>query len=242
MSQHGVRVLSGRDRALLRFMGEQYLLTLPQLAYLADRCPRTARWLRTRWQRAGLIDAAPLLVDEPTVLWLTRRGLAALELPWKSVRPSYASVQTSATLVELRLAARDRYPRATWLSRRVLGHGAAVPSPLPDALLTSGTASVAIVAKQRGLDRRELERQVIPLIASYEHTMLVLPTVSRHTREWFEEFAGHATVIGFPRDPRTLTLPQLPLLPRLCVLDVPVSGGESGPGLDSWVLPGRSDE
>ena len=165
MTQHGVRVLSGRDRILLRFVGEQYLVTLPQLAYLANRCPRTARWLRTRWQRAGLIDAAPFLVDEPTVVWLTRRGLAALGLPWKSVRPSYASVQTAATLVELRLAARERYPRAAWLSRRMLSHASPVPSPLPDALLTSGAVSVAIVAKQRGLDRRELERQVIPLIA-----------------------------------------------------------------------------
>ena len=190
VSQHGVRVLSGRDRALLRFVGEQYLLTLPQLAYLADRCPRTARWLRTRWQRAGLVDAAPLLVDEPTVVWLTRRGLAALGLPWKSVRPSYASVQTAAALVELRLAARDRYPAATWLSRRMLSHAVPAPSPLPDAVLTSGAASVAIVAKQRGLDRRELERQLIPLIASYQHTLLALPTVSRHTREWFDQFAG----------------------------------------------------
>ena len=166
VTQPGVRVLSGRDRELLRFVGEQYLVTLPQLAYLANRCPRTARWLRTRWQRAGLIDAAPLLVDEPTVLWLTRRGLAALGLPWKAVRPSFASVQTAATLVELRLAARERYPGAAWLSRRMLSHASPVVSPFPDALLTSGTASVAIVAKQRGLDRRELERHVIPLIAS----------------------------------------------------------------------------
>ena len=78
MRQHGVRVLSERDLELLRFVGEQYLVTLPQLAYLAGRSERTARWLRTRWQRAGLIDAAKLLVDEPTVIWLTRPGLAAL--------------------------------------------------------------------------------------------------------------------------------------------------------------------
>ena len=45
MRQLGVRVLSGRDRMLFEFIGEQYLVTLPQLAYLANRCPRTARWL-----------------------------------------------------------------------------------------------------------------------------------------------------------------------------------------------------
>jgi hypothetical protein len=208
--QHGVRVLSERDRELLQFVAEQYLVTLPQLAYLADRCPRTARWLRTRWQRAGLIDATPLLVEEPTVVWLTRHGLAALGLPWKSVRPSYANVQTAATLVELRLASRERYPEATWLSRRMLSHASPVPSPLPDALLTTDQASVAVLVKARELDRRELERQLIPLIASYEHTLLVLPTVSRHTREWFQQFAGQATAISSRRDPRTVTLPQLP--------------------------------
>ena len=215
MRQHGVRVLSERDRMLLRFIAEQYLVTLPQLAYLADCCPRTARWLRTRWQRAGLIDAAPLLVEEPTVLWLTRCGLAALGLPWKSVRPSYGSVQTAATLVELRLAAAARSPGAVWISRRMLSHARPVPSPLPDGLLTAGTASVAILAKQRGLDRRELERQVVPLVAAYEHVVLVLPTVSRHTREWCEEFAGHATAVCFRRDPRTVTLPTLPTVPGL---------------------------
>ena len=71
------------------------------------------------------------------------------------------------------------------------------------------------MAKQRGLDRRELQRQLIPLIASYEHTLLVLPRVSRHTREWFDDFAGQATAIGFLRDPRTVTLPQLPPLAAL---------------------------
>jgi hypothetical protein len=210
-----VRVLSGRDRELLQFVAEQYLVTLPQLAYLANRCPRTARWLRTRWQRAGLVDAAPLLVDEPTAVWVTRPGLAALALPWKTVRPSYASVQTAAALVELRLAARERYPHAGWISRRMLSHASPAPSPLPDALLRTDQASVAVIVKGRGLDRRELERQVIPLIASYEHTLLVLPQVGKRTREWFDDFAGQASVIGFPRDPRTVTLPPLPAFAAL---------------------------
>jgi hypothetical protein len=233
VSQRGVRVLSERDRVLLRFVGEQYLVTLPQLAYLANRCPRTARWLRTRWQRAGLADAAPLLVDEPTVLWVTRRGLAALELPWKSVRPSYASVQTAATLVELRLAAQERYPHATWLSRRMLFHARPAPSPLPDAVLTTDHASVAILVKARELDRRELERQVIPLIANYEHTLVVLPTLSGHVRGWFEEFAGQATAIAYQRDPRRVTLPPLPSLAALEPVSMTTDEG--------WPTPRRVD-
>ena len=122
MKQHGVRVLSERDRALLRFVGEQYLVTLPQLAYLIGRSERTARWLRTRWQRAGLVEAAPLLVAEPTVVWLTRRGLAAVGLPWKALRPAFETVERAALAVEVRLAAAERYPHAVWLPRRALAN------------------------------------------------------------------------------------------------------------------------
>jgi len=165
------------------------------------------------------------------VLWLTWRGLAALGLPWKSVRPSYASVHTAATLVELRLAARDRYPDAAWLSRRMLAHARPAPSPLPDALLTTDRASVAVLVKARDLDRRELERQVIPLIATYEHTLLFLPTLSRHTRGWFEEFAGQATAIGYQRDPRTVTVPPLPSLAALETMSVTTDEG--------WPVPRR---
>lgn len=195
MSQHGARRLSERDRELLRFVGEQYLVTLPQLAFLADRSERTARWLRTRWQRAGLIDAAKLLVDEPTVIWVTRPGLAALGLDWKTVQPSYASIPTLAVLVEVRLAAHEQYPHARWLSRRVLSHASSVSSP-PDGVLTSDHGSVAILAKPRGLPRRELDRQVLPLLGSYDHVLLVVSKVSEHMRQWFDELATHASVLA----------------------------------------------
>ena len=215
MRQHGVRVLSERDRELLRFIGEQYLVTLPQLAYLAGRSERTARWLRTRWQRAGLIDGAKLLVDEPSMIWLTRPGLAALGLPWKTVRPSYASIPILARLVELRLPAQEQYPGARWRSRRVLSHAGPVPSPLPDALLTSEHATVAILAKARELPRRELERKVLPLLGNHDHVLLVVPEASRRTREWFDELADHASVLTYQRDPQRVVLPLLPVLAAL---------------------------
>ncbi|MDE3129963.1 MAG: hypothetical protein KGL16_02325 [Acidobacteriota bacterium] len=232
MSQHGVRVLSGRDRELLRFVGEQYLVTLPQLAYLAGRSERTARWLRTRWQRAGLIDGGKLLVDEPTVIWLTRPGLAVLGLAWKTVRPRYASIPTLAVLVELRLAGREQYPQACWIPRRLLSHASPSPSPLPDAILTTSDATVAIVAKARELHRRELEQQVLPLIADYDRVLLVVPEAGRHTRQWFDELAGHASVLAHQRDPTCVTLPVLPTLAPL----------ESPPTAEAgWPMPRRVD-
>ncbi|HET7572663.1 MAG TPA: hypothetical protein VFJ77_08340 [Gaiellaceae bacterium] len=226
MKQHGVRVLSERDRELLRFVAEQYLVTLPQLAQLANRCPRTARWLRTRWQRAGLIDGAKLLVEEPSVIWLTRPGLAALGLDWKTVWPSYASIPVLATLVELRLAAQEQHPQARWLSRRVLSHSYPVPSPLPDALLTNEHGSVAILAKPRGLPRRQLERKLLPLVGKYHHLLVVLPEAGQATREWFDELGGHASVLAHRREPRRVTLPELP---DLAALEPPAAGDQDWP-------------
>ena len=215
MRQHAVRVLSNRDRELLRFVGEQYLVTLPQLAHIADRSDRTARWLRTRWQRAGLVEASPLLVSEPTVVWLTRRGLAAVGLPWKAVRPSYEAVERGALAVELRLAARERYPEAVWVSRRALAHCPETRRPLPDGVLTSGEASVAVLAAVGELDRSQLKRLVDALIWQHDHTLLVMASVGQHTREWIEQQGGRLTAISYQRGPRTITLPQLPAVAAL---------------------------
>jgi hypothetical protein len=230
--QHGVRVLSERDRELLQFVAEQYLVTLPQLAELANRCPRTARWLRTRWQRAGLVDGAKLLVDEPSAIWLTRPGLAALGLAWKTVRPGYASIPVLATMVELRLAAKEQYPDARWLSRRLLSHAYPVPSPLPDALLTNEHSSVAILAKPRGLPRRQLERKVLPLIGRYHQVVLVVPEAGKKMREWFDELGEHASVLAYRRNPQHVTLPRLPDLAAL---------EPQGASDEAWPMPRSVD-
>jgi DNA-binding CsgD family transcriptional regulator len=72
---------SARDLELLRVVGEQYALSLPQLARLMDCSLHAARWLRSRWERAGWARGRAMLVGEPVFVWLTRRGqrLAGLD-------------------------------------------------------------------------------------------------------------------------------------------------------------------
>ena len=223
MRQHGVRVLSERDRELLRFVGEQYLVTLPQLAYLAARSERTARWLRTRWQRAGLVDAAKLLLDEPSVVWLTRPGLAAVGLPWKALRPSYELVERAALAVEVRLAAAEWYLDASWTSRRVLANCPGAAHPLPDGLIGRGETTVAVIAATSELDQRRRTHLVKELTWQHDHTLLVMASVSERTREWVEQ-QGRLSALAFRRDPYTVMPPELPSLETL-IPPHPTEGG-----------------
>ncbi len=76
------RIVSQRDLELLRLVGEQYALTLPQLARLMRRSDHAAVWLRKRWQRAGWVDGRVLLVGRPAFIWLTRSGNELAGLPY----------------------------------------------------------------------------------------------------------------------------------------------------------------
>lgn len=214
VSQHGARVLTERDRELLRFIGEQDLVTLPQLAYLAGRSERTARWLRTRWQRAGLIDAARLLVEEPTVVWPTRRGLDLAGLPWPSMRPSYEVVRAVATVVDVRLSARDYYPSAQWVSRRLLGLGRDVSAALPDALLCGGGSRVALIVSRDGVRREWIEDRIATAFAAYESVLVVL-VGSDDLPEWAGDQTPRVSVVGYARDSRVVIPPVLPPLPGI---------------------------
>ncbi len=135
-------------------------------------------------------------------------------------------------MVELRLAAQEQYPQAHWLSRRVLSHAYPAPSPLPDALLTSEHGSVAILAKPRGLPRRQLERKVLPLIGRYQHILLVVSEAGKRRASGSTSSASHASVLAYRRDPHHVTLPRLP---DLAALQPPAASDET------WPMPRRAD-
>jgi len=57
-ADYGSVKASERDLELRELIGEQYAVTVPQLARLIDRRLDTARSLRDRWKRAGWIHDA----------------------------------------------------------------------------------------------------------------------------------------------------------------------------------------
>jgi hypothetical protein len=114
-------VASPRDLVLLRLVGEQCALTQPQLARALGRSIHTARWLRSRWQRAGWVESAQLVPGWPVSMWLTARGQAMAGLDFRVWRPELnGRLAHIAYAAEARLYVRRRHPGATWICERLL--------------------------------------------------------------------------------------------------------------------------
>src|SRR5919108_1881548 len=115
---------SGRDLELLSIVGEQYALSLPQLARLMGRSLHAARWLRSRWERAGWAKGRAVLVGEPVFVWLTRRGQRVAGSEYSLWRPNPGALAHIAAVTDVRLWVAHRHPRATWVCERELAREA----------------------------------------------------------------------------------------------------------------------
>ncbi len=91
-------------------MGEQYALSLPQLARVMGRSVHAARWLRARWERAGWATGRAVLVGEPVFVWLTRRGQRVAGSEFSVWRPNPGALAHIAAVTEVRLWVADRHP------------------------------------------------------------------------------------------------------------------------------------
>jgi hypothetical protein len=111
---------SERDLELLRVVGKQYAVTLPQLARMMGRSPHAARWLRSRWERAGWARGRALLVGEPVFVWLTRRGQRLAGIDYAVWRPNAGMLAHIAAVTDVRLHVLDRHPGASWVCEREL--------------------------------------------------------------------------------------------------------------------------
>lgn len=86
---------------MLRVVGEQHAVTLPQLARMMGCSSHAARWLRSRWERAGWARGRDLLVGQPVYVWLTRRGqsLAAAGVPMRTLQEGMGHRDYKTTLI-----------------------------------------------------------------------------------------------------------------------------------------------
>jgi len=207
--QHGVRQLSERDVQLLRFIGEQALVTIPQLAYMTGRSERTARWLRTRWERTGFAEGEKFSVEGPTVIWATGPGLTLADLPFTTVRPSSAIVDRVAACVEVRLAVERHHSAASFVPYRELSYGVRDRHALPDALIKVDGGELALVVVQgERLPEWRLEERVAATKRRYARLLVV---AAPRFVDAVRRIDAEAQVVAWRWQPWKVNLPRLPL-------------------------------
>jgi len=139
---------SERDLELLELIGEQYAVTVPQLARLINRRLDTARSLRDRWKRAGWIDSGPLSLQAPSFVWLTTRGAANSQFRVWPPNPTLALHIEAMTNVRILLEHELRF--GEWECERAIAqrlaraHGRFNRGHLPDGILNQGGERIAI--------------------------------------------------------------------------------------------------
>jgi hypothetical protein len=171
-SDAGVLRCSARDLELLGVIGEQYALSLPQLAGLMGRTVHAARWLRSRWEGAGWVRGRALLAGEPVFVWLTRRGQRVAGSEYSLWRPNPGALAHIAAVTETRLWVAERHPGAEWICERELAREAAATAGgatahRPDALVVIDGKEVPVEVELTHKRPARRERIMRELVARY---------------------------------------------------------------------------
>lgn len=178
-------------------------MTLPQLARLMGRSHHAARWLRSRWERAGWAEGRALLVGEPVFVWLTRRGQRVAGLDYSLWRPNPGALAHIAAVSEVRLYVRQHHPDAHWISERELAaEGRAQPGGTqlhrPDAVVAIDGREVAIEVELTHKRRQRTERIMRELVARYGSVSYFAAPGPRRTLEQLASEVGRGRVQVLP--------------------------------------------
>lgn len=178
-SDYGSFRASERDSELLYLIGEQYALTLPQLARLTGRRLHTARALRDRWKRAGWINSHPLAVDAPSFVWLTGRGRTISQSPYRTWDANPGLALHIEAVTNVRLLLEHDLRLGEWECERSIAQRLAQEhgqrSHLPDSILTSNTNKVAIEVELTLKSRARLQAIIDELSLAYDHVWYFAP-------------------------------------------------------------------
>lgn len=191
-----------RDLRLLGSVGEQYAVSLPQLAMLMGRSVHAARWLRDRWQSAGWAEGRTILVGEPVFVWLTRRGKTAARSPYAVWCPTPGALAHVAAVTDVRLDIEHRHPDGIWTSERELFRGGSYRrAHRPDGVVELGGRGVAVEVELTQKERRRARRIMQELVAAYGSvTYFAAPAPLRLLEELAEEVgAGRVQVLTLPK-------------------------------------------
>lgn len=199
-----------RDGELLRFVGEQYAITVPQLARLLVCSQRNVRLLRRRWLDAGWVHSRPLGWRAPASLWLTGAGIRACGSPYRSWRPNPGLAAHIEAVTDVRLLLDHELRLGRWCCERGLAQASPSRSlrrsHLPDAILERQDERIAIEVELTLKSRSRLQAIVDELAASYTRVWyFAAPSILAALDELAAESPwGNVHVHPYPADPRTL--------------------------------------
>jgi hypothetical protein len=186
-------------------VGQQYALSLPQLARLMGRSLHAARWLRSRWERAGWAMGRAVLVGQPVFVWLTRRGQRVAGSEYSLWRPNPGALAHIAAVTDVRLWIAHRHPSAAWICERELAREArftgAGGQHRPDGLVVLDGREVPVEVELSHKRPARRERIMRDLVARYGQAVYFAPDGPRQA---LEETAG---LIGSERI-QVLELPR----------------------------------
>jgi hypothetical protein len=178
---------SSRDLELLSIVGEQYAVSLPQLARLMGRSLHAARWLRSRWERAGWVRGRAVLVGQPVFVWLIRRGQRIAGSEYSLWRPNPGALAHIAAVTDVRLWVAQRHPGAAWVCERELAREARLTGSAgqhrPDGLVVLDGRELPVEVELSHKRRARRERIMRELVARYGQAVYFAPDGPRQRLE-----------------------------------------------------------
>ncbi len=191
----GLVKATARDLELLRFAGEQYAVSLPQLAALMGRSEHAARWLRDRWERGGWARGAALVVGRPVLVWPTRPGLRLAGLEFRAWRPNPGAVAHIEAVNAVRMHVMAKRPEAVWVcERELLRQREPQTAHVPDGVVVLGGREAAVEVELTQKSRVRAEAIMRGLLARYDAAWYFVAPGARRTVERTAEKVGAAQV------------------------------------------------
>jgi hypothetical protein len=192
----GVLQVTERDVLALTWIAEQYCISYDQLQRLLalytpatikhpDKvAPSTVTHAIERWLQLGYVDIPRKVIREhPTYVWLSRKGLKELDLPYAYYAPKPSTIRHMYAVNAIRLHMQSFKLSAEWIAQRTIRiHNE--HRPTPDAHLERHAFPLAAL--------QVAEQQRAATITLHEECTTLKALAERYTRIWY---SVHAHII-----------------------------------------------
>lgn len=210
---------SERDLAALRWAGEQFAVRLDTLQVLLGRDAQGptkvvgvlqetgVRRVVERWVGEELARSRKLFYKQPAWVWLTRSGLAQVDLPFAVWTPTVSLLNHIHAVNSVRLRIEQQYPRGQWQSERYLRrlHAKQSGGHIPDGEFALEGRTYAVEVE---LSLKSQARTAAILAQLKQQVDGVWYFVTPQTRALLEPLVGESKTIKLYDIARVLGLPQ----------------------------------